>query len=204
MLVCDVNCRISWQQYFNHAWFSMNEQSFKYDKHEYNIDKGTGSKPINIPNKNNDNVIKSMPCFNNDAKQTQNANKYYDDIDYLLKDDYDEYYSKKCNKNNKEQDNTFIMDIDQDTDHDHDHDHNPGYNHNHDHNHDHNHNHDSDHNPGYNHNHDAKNDYIIINEEDLLLFDTIEYKPPSITSGMYNFLSNSIDKLKNNIRYFTY
>jgi hypothetical protein len=51
---------------------------------------------------------------------------------------------------------------------------------------------------------DNKNDFIIINEDDLLLFDTNEYKPPSITSGMYNFLSNSIDKLKNNIRYFTY
>ena len=182
MLVCDVNSRISWQQYFNHTWFSMNEQSFKYDKHEYNIDKSTGSKPINIPNKNNDNPIKSMPCFNNDAKQTQNVNKYYDDIDYLLKDDYDEYYSKKCNKNNKEQDNTFIMDMDQDQDTDHNTDHNTD--------------HDTD--------HDTKNDYIIINEEDLLLFDTIEYKPPSITSGVYNFLSNSIDKLKNNIRYFTY
>jgi serine/threonine protein kinase len=170
MLVYDVNNRISWQQYFNHTWFNMNEHRFKYDKQEYNIN--NSSKPINIPNKNNDNIIKSMPCFNNDAKLSQNANKYYDDIDYLLKDDYDDYYIKKCNKNIKDQDNTFIMDMDTDTNTDQD---------------------------IYN-----KNDYIIINEDDLLLFDTIEYKPPSITSGVYNFLSNSIDKLKNNIRYFTY
>ena len=169
MLVCDVNCRISWQQYFNHVWFSINSQ--EYDYKYYNLE-NTSSKPINIPNKNNDNIIRSMPCFNNNA----NINTHYGDIDYLLKDDYDEYYSKK-NKDEQisknynqssdiEHEIPFIMDMDTDI--------------------------------------DNKNDYIIINEDDLLLFDTTEYKPPSITSGMYNFLSNSIDKLKNNIRYFTY
>lgn len=177
MLVCDVHNRISWQQYFNHTWFNTSYAE------EY---KCTGSRPISIPNKHNDNVIRSMPCFNNDTKLSQNANKYYDDIDYLLKDDYDDYYNRNKNsdenknsdgnknKNSKENENTFIMDMDVDVDVDTD------------------------------INNNSKNDYIIINEEDLLLFDTIEYKPPSITSGVYNFLSNSIDKLKNNIRYFTY
>lgn len=178
MLVCDVNNRISWQQYFNHTWFSINSQEYNY-KH-YNLENTsskTSSKPISIPNKNNDNIIRSMPCFNNNTNT--NANTHYDDIDYLLKDDYDEYYKKNkddeiCKNYNrssdKEQEDPFIMDMDADT----------------------------------NINIDNKNDYIIINEDDLLLFDTNEYKPPSITSGMYNFLSNSIDKLKNNIRYFTY
>lgn len=177
MLICDVNNRISWHQYFNHTWFNTFELNKNYEEEYKNQNSRTNlqpsSKPISIPNKNNDNVIKSMPCFNNDAKLSQNTNKYYDDIDHLLKDDidhlfkddYDDYYNKKCNN---EQENTFIMDMDQDPD------------------------------P------DSKNEYIIINEDDLLLFDTNEYKPPSITSGMYNFLSNSIDKLKNNIRYFTY
>jgi serine/threonine protein kinase len=185
MLVCDVNNRISWQQYFNHTWFSINDQ-----KNEHCSLESTSSKPISIPNKNNDNIIRSMPCFNNNDKLSQNANKYYDDIDYLLKDDYDEYYKKKnkddeLRKNykhssSKDKENTFIMDTDTDTDTD------------------------IDISKDIDIDIDNRTDYIIINEDDLLLFDTNEYKPPSITSGMYNFLSNSIDKLKNNIRYFTY
>jgi len=200
MLVCDVHNRISWQQYFNHVWFnSFESNSFESNKSYGEEYKCTSSRPISIPNKNNDNVIRSMPCFNNDTKLSQNTNKYYDDIDYLLKDDYDDYYNRNSTNNRtnnstnnrtnnrtnnstnntKEHENTFIMDMDLDIDTN------------------------NDSKNDYINN-DSKNDYIIINEDDLLLFDTIEYKPPSITSGVYNFLSNSIDKLKNNIRYFTY
>jgi serine/threonine protein kinase len=182
MLVCDVNNRISWQRYFNHTWFS------NVDYTDGTFSSHSGSRPIDIPNKNNDNIIKSMPCFNNDKvnKPTHCTNNNYDDIDYLLKDDYDDYYNK--NKSNKdgsnsnkdsnnctnEQEDTFIIDFDMDT------------------------------NGSIDTRIDNKSDYIIINEDDLLLFDTDDYKPPSITTGVYNFLSNSIDRLKNNIRYFTY
>jgi serine/threonine protein kinase len=177
MLVCDVNNRISWQQYFNHNWFS----NADYTEDVFSCQ--SGSKPIAIPNKNNDNIIKSMPCFNNDKinKTIHYTNNNYDDIDYLLKDDYDDYYKNNNRDSNKnamdnnytsEQEDTFILDLDLDK-------------------------------PSDTHI-DNKSDYIIINEDDLLLFDTDDYKPPSITTGVYNFLSNSIDRLKNNIRYFTY
>lgn len=174
MLVCDVNNRISWQHYFNHNWFS----NADYTEDAFSCQ--SGSKPIAIPNKNNDNIIKSMPCFNNDKvnKTIHYTNNNYDDIDYLLKDDYDDYYNKNNNRDSNknamdnnytsDQEDTFIIDLDNDT------------------------------------HIDNKSDYIIINEDDLLLFDTDDYKPPSITTGVYNFLSNSIDRLKNNIRYFTY
>ena len=203
MLVCDVNNRISWHQYFNHPWFNIFDSNSYKEEYKY-----TNSRPISIPNKNNDTVIRSMPCFNNDSKLLQNPNKYCDDIDHLLKDDYDDYYNKNgtnntnanngtnTNANNGTNNNTNGTNGTNNNTN--------GTNTNNRNNKEYENTFIMDMDLDNDTNNDNKNDYIIINEDDLLLFDTIEYKPPSITSGVYNFLSNSIDKLKNNIRYFTY
>jgi serine/threonine protein kinase len=188
MLVCDDKNRISWTQYFNHDWF--------------NNDKNDNIIPISIPITNPisipipinncgycDNIIKSLPCINNQHTCYKNSN--YDDIDNLLKDDFDDYY--KNNSDSNDDYNNFVIDLDTNT------------------NTDTNTNRESDGNDRTNRTNRTNrtdkgdSDYIIINENDLLLFDTDDYNVNnSITNNVYNFLSSSVDRLKNHIRYFTY
>jgi len=192
MLVCDDKNRISWTQYFNHDWFKNDNIS--------NPIPIPISIPISIPIPINncgycDNIIKSLPCINNQHACHKNSN--YDDIDNLLKDDFDDYYKKNHHQNNSDSDNdsdsnneddynNFVIDLDTNNDNK---------------------------KKGGSKARESKaegskagdSDYIIINENDLLLFDTDNYNVNnSITNNVYNFLSSSVDRLKNHIRYFTY
>ena len=179
MLVCDDKNRISWTHYFNHDWFKNGNITNPIPIPIPNLI----SNPIPIPIPINncgycDNIIKSLPCINNQHTCYKNSN--YDDINNLLKDDYDDYYKKSNNDSDNDDDdyNNFVIDLDTN----------------------------KDTKKGDKENSKASDsDYIIINENDLLLFDTDDYNlNNSITNNVYNFLSSSVDRLKNHIRYFTY
>ena len=174
MLVCDDKNRISWTQYFNHDWFKNDNIT--------NPISNLISNPISIPIPINncgycDNIIKSLPCINNQHACYKNSN--YDDIDNLLKDDFDDYYKKNNDSDNDDDYNNFVIDLDT--------------------------NNDNKRGSKIEESKAGDSDYIIINENDLLLFDTDNYNVNnSITNNVYNFLSSSVDRLKNHIRYFTY